>query len=84
MLSPEGQRIVADVNEQYPSLAGVRYERYPDWWDVWCDGSVVGTLHLVPGGWVFYVAGRTRAGGHLPAGVGTNRDDAVRVGLRQA
>ena len=66
------------------SAAGIRYERYPTWDDVWLDGSLVGTVHLVSGGWAFYLAGYSRAGGHLPAGVGSSRDAAVRCGLLTA
>lgn len=63
------------------SMAGIHFEKYPDWWDVLLDGTVVGTVHLVSGGWAFYAAGRSRAHGHLPAGIGGSRDAAVRVGL---
>lgn len=63
-------------------MAGLVYEPHPTWTDVLVDGSLIGTVHIVQGGWVFYSAGRTRSGGHLPSGVGRSRDAAVRQGLR--
>lgn len=65
-------------------MIGIRFESYPTWDDVWVDGSVVGTIHSVPGGWAFYLAGFSRVGGHVPASVGLTRYDTVVIGLRTA
>jgi hypothetical protein len=65
-------------------MIGVRFERCPTWDDVWVDGSLAGTVHSVPGGWAFYLAGLSRVAGHVPAAVAMTRYDAVMIGLRTA
>lgn len=62
-------------------MTGIHFEKFDTWFDVWVDGTVMGTVHVVAGGWVFYRAGKSRAAGHLPVAVSTNREDAVRLGL---
>lgn len=66
------------------SRTGLHFEPHPGWQDVWVDGSLVGTVHVVAGGWAFYAAGRARSAGFLPAAVGPTRDETVQVGLRTA
>lgn len=65
----------------HKSMTGLKFEKHPDWFDALFDGTVIGTVHLVNGGWVFYAAGKGRVQGSLPAGVGTSRENAVWSGL---
>jgi len=61
------------------SYTGIRYVRYPQWYDVLVDGSLRGTVRVVPGGWVFYRPGNSG----VPDGVGSSRDAATHAGLTQ-
>lgn len=71
------------------SMAGIQYVATLEFFDVLQDGTLIGTVHLVHGGWCFYAAPRqqhnaTRYVRHyLPTAVGTSRDSAVYAGLRQ-
>jgi hypothetical protein len=62
------------------SRTGLHFQRYPDWWDVWNDGTLIGTVHLIAGGWVFYRTGSRTTG--LPDGTGPTQHAAVHSTLR--
>ena len=65
------------------SMAGIQYIPTLKFFDVLYDGTLVGTVHLVPGGWVFYGAGRDSTQ-RIPTAIGMSRDAAVVNGMRQA
>jgi hypothetical protein len=67
------------------SMSGFQYVPTLNFFDVLHDGTLVGTVHLVRGGWCFYAAPRLRAGNgrECPTAVGVTRDAAVFAGLRE-
>jgi len=70
------------------NMSGVQYVATLEFFDVLYDGSLIGTVHLVAGGWAFYAAPRHPESRHvrhnLPTAVGASRDAAVYVALQQA
>jgi hypothetical protein len=63
---------------------GIHFEPAVGCDDVWLDGSLVGTVWIVPGGWVFYAVGCGIMQRKLPTSVGFSRYDTVMTGLRIA
>ena len=82
MFSKKGKEIIDEVNAKYKNevMTGLRFQRVTDFDDVLLDGTVVGTVHELPGGWAFYAFTQTKK---LPTSVGWTRYDAVIHGLRK-
>lgn len=74
------------------NMSGIQYIATLEFFDVLQDGTLIGTVHLVSGGWCFYAAPRRDGLRNMPGyrerrfptSVGTSRDAAVYAALRQA